>query len=167
MHGRPRHTCSDKAGRFTLFPQKGAYELAVAHKDGFVRVSSDAFEPGSDIVLAPWASLEGIVKSDGRPVPHTDIQIDVAPPLATAISLSLPVTAETDANGRFKVGRLPATKVTIAPVYDILDLLPPSEDPTPLKARPPKTIILSPGENKDFCLEWDGEKESPAGQAQN
>ena len=73
---QPRHTRSDKDGVFTLFPQTAPYELVVVHKDGIACVDSGRFKSSRDIVLNEWASIEGVVLVDDKPLPNTEIEID-------------------------------------------------------------------------------------------
>ena len=149
---QPSHARSDKAGRFTLFPQKAPYELVVAHKDGFAQVTNDTWKPGSDIVLGPWASLEGIVERNGKPLPEAEVQIDsaVSPDAAGTPSVLGSIHVEMDANGRFQLDRLPPGKVRILGWTEDGDF------PSNLEV---KTVTLSPGETKKVRLDGDEKEE--------
>ncbi len=98
-------------GRFTIGreadPDGRSFAVIVAHPDGFAEVDRASFEANPNIVLRPWARVEGVVKLGGRPAPGAVVAA-YADRLGNADvpSISDRSNAPTDGEGRFVFARV-------------------------------------------------------------
>jgi RNA polymerase sigma factor (sigma-70 family) len=114
--------------------------LLVAESDaGIVRIPLDTFTDNQDVVLQPWAAIEGTLRRGDTPLPNHRILLNSGDP-----SRNNPETT-TDAQGRFRFDRVP-------PGDALITCQPPANTPNtppigtfPVTAKPGETVTLDLG----------------------
>jgi hypothetical protein len=118
LQQRRDHTVvvSDDAGNYKLPPQTGKYSLVVLHEAGYAEVTSEQLAKSTDITIAPWGKVTGVLRVGAAPkagamitVSHND-----APGDRTAPRIYYDLQAMTDKDGRFTVNRVPAGRASVS-----------------------------------------------------
>jgi RNA polymerase sigma factor (sigma-70 family) len=60
-------TRTGRDGRYTFVPRNGRASLVVAHGTGFALRSAEELANSTDVTLAPWGRIEGVMKIGTRP----------------------------------------------------------------------------------------------------
>ena len=98
---------TDAEGRYKFKPQDEPTGLVVLHDAGFARVTPEQLQDSPDVMIAPWARVEGIVRVGTKPVPDQPIRLTVETiRTSTTQDAFYEYTSRTDAQGRFVVERV-------------------------------------------------------------
>ncbi len=123
LDGQPRSfggalgTITDAKGRFGLPSSNGPYALAVTHDNGYAEVTGEEFAKSGQIVLRPWARVEGVLRIGSKPTAGEIVLLMYEPsfPYAPdAPRLHHECKSTTDHQGRFVLEKLPPGQHRVA-----------------------------------------------------
>lgn len=108
---------TDQEGR-VRYPQPAKdFQLVIAHEAGYAIVRSDAIPTNREIVLAPWAEIEGVYRRGGQAVPNEKLSV-YSNELRSGNIKELYVHSNhnvvTGPDGRFRISRLFPGQVSIS-----------------------------------------------------
>jgi hypothetical protein len=66
---------ADDAGRISIPPQDGPFQLIITHPAGFAHVKSSDTPNPETIKLTPWAKVEGVFRVGSKPIPRVRLHI--------------------------------------------------------------------------------------------
>ena len=67
--GEALHTQTGPDGRFRFQPQAKPVWVVAAHDAGFAARSPEELAASTDVTLAPWGRIEGVMKTGTKPAP--------------------------------------------------------------------------------------------------
>lgn len=110
----PDYRKTDAEGRFAFAPKLNPRGLIAIHQGGFADVWIDDFN-GSSISLKNWGVVEGRLLADGQPLADETIMVSTVDSRygengRMFSSLRLWLEATTDAEGRFRIEKVPPGK---------------------------------------------------------
>jgi hypothetical protein len=114
------HLATDREGRFDFQPEPITVRVFAASPDGFGSATPDELAVSPILRLQAWATFEGRVTRQGKPVEGLSIVISPPPMIwrsgepAPAPFLSIRTRATTDAQGRFSFAKVPPGKFTVS-----------------------------------------------------
>lgn len=101
---------TDASGKYSFPPQTDRFALVVANPAGYAQVEGKDLSPAGELKLQPWGQIEGRALVGSKPVAEIEIQAfsqdgryDQAAP-----RIHHELQAKTDANGGFRMPRVPA-----------------------------------------------------------
>jgi carboxypeptidase family protein len=146
---------ADKAGRISIPPQDGAYQMVITHPSGFAYVKSTETPNPDTIKLTPWARVEGVFRVGPEPTSRARLHInnnsihsygDDVPRIYTQHDTS------TEADGSFVFERvLPGQGRIGREIIYMVD-----EGATEVASSKMVPLDLAPGETKRIELGGDG-----------
>jgi RNA polymerase sigma factor (sigma-70 family) len=101
---------TDRDGRYTFAPQEGRAWIAAAHDAGFAMRDPEQLAASTEILLAPWGRIEGVLKIGARPAPRQKVSawlLDCGP------FGRVDYDAITDDQGRFVLERVTPGRMTV------------------------------------------------------
>ncbi len=106
------HTSTDADGRFSIKSNLGAESVLIEHDLGcsFVLIKD---LPNPEVILNPWGAIEGISVVNGQPAFGQSIMLTSATGLDVPGCINVQQSAVTDAEGRFRFARVPATQLAV------------------------------------------------------
>ncbi len=81
--------------------------LVVTHRSGFASVTVGELRQSKEIQLQAWASVEGVLKTDGKPVANAAVSVKAPMNWNTLEGFDLVYSAQTDEHGHFLFTNLP------------------------------------------------------------
>ena len=106
---RPMSVTADQQGRFELPTEIAPAAVAIAHPTGFAAMSFEDLLDGAEVILEPWGEIDGRVMWGD--VPGVGESIDIGARTRVGgrfhLILSMYESVETDAQGRFRVRKVP------------------------------------------------------------
>jgi beta-lactamase regulating signal transducer with metallopeptidase domain/thiol-disulfide isomerase/thioredoxin len=138
---------TDDQGRFTLPAQFEQYVVIVVDDRGYAEIHRKPGEQPGDLVLKPWARVEGRLIHAGQPVPgvwvsFTPVRLlnDTLPHIQDSFAV------KTDRDGRFVFPRVPPVKAYVRAQLSVWNEYPfTSSQTVPLEVQPGETIALNLG----------------------
>lgn len=130
---------TDTDGTFTLESTDPADVLVAESDAGIAQIPLDTFTDNQDVVLQPWATIEGTLRRGDTPLPNHRFLLNPGDPSSNNRE------ATTDAQGRFRFDRVPPgdTLLTCQPPANTPDTMPIGM--LPLTAKPGETLTLDLG----------------------
>ena len=110
---------ADEKGRFSLPTQHDAHSIIVLHDEGFAEVKAESLQSSTNVVLAPWGRVEGQLLVGTKPAADETICVQTmhyryGDGVRSFVPLSLWLLAQTDADGRFVIEKVPPGERKIA-----------------------------------------------------
>jgi beta-lactamase regulating signal transducer with metallopeptidase domain/thiol-disulfide isomerase/thioredoxin len=114
--GNNYYVKTNDRGEFALSAQFERCRLIAVHDDGYAEIDLRPDQQAGDIVLQPWAHVEGRLWQAGKPVPDAWVSVD---PIALLRSSDTPyiqdgIGAQTSRDGRFLIDRVPPRKSSVS-----------------------------------------------------
>ncbi len=106
-------------GQFFLKPVADARSLLVSHKLGFALVPVDEVRAPSTIVLEPWGRVQGRLRVGTRPASNETVGLTNSKLDSPAYRLAVDWFTRTDADGNFRVDRIPPGHYDVAFIQKI------------------------------------------------
>jgi len=115
---RPISVTADRQGRFTLPTEIAPAAIAIAHPAGFAAMSFEKLLDAGDVTLEPWGEIEGRVMWGDVPGAGESIDVGARTRVGRQFHwvLSMHESVETDAQGRFRVQKVPPGLVQVSRV---------------------------------------------------
>ena len=106
---RPTSVTVDGQGRFKLPTEIAPAAVAIAHPAGFAAMSFEDLVDAGDVTLEPWGEIDGRVMWGDTPGAGESIDIGARTRVGSQFHwiLSMYESVETDAQGRFRVRKVP------------------------------------------------------------
>mgnify|MGYP003735806137 CR=1 FL=1 len=137
---------TDAEGRFSFSAQIDTWMIAVVCDEGFARVNEDAFEGSADIVVKPWARVEGVVHVGSAPGAGQPMVLWISEPYRPkAPQLSFSYSAQADSEGRFVFERVVPGEASVGRRIDTVGGGWTTSHAIPFEALPGETTNLSIG----------------------
>ncbi len=137
-------------GKFQYAAQNSRVAITIASPDGYAEKYLESDEHPGDVVLKPWARIEGQLVQAGNPVPGATVMVN---PIRTLGNENPHVQdifyTETDNEGRFVFERVPPIPCSIR------SRLSPWED-APITSNRSVAIRLEPGKTHQISLGGEG-----------
>ncbi|HZW31229.1 MAG TPA: sigma-70 family RNA polymerase sigma factor, partial [Isosphaeraceae bacterium] len=134
---------TDRDGRYTFRPQEGRVSIVAAHDAGFAMRDPEQLAATTDITLAPWGRIEGVMKIGTRPAGRQKVSawLNDRGPLGR-----VDYDALTDDNGRFILERVTPGQMTVYRYVDDADHHGwTASDPIQVDVKPGQTIPIQIG----------------------
>jgi beta-lactamase regulating signal transducer with metallopeptidase domain/HEAT repeat protein len=93
-------TQANNEGRFRFDPPGEPYAIVVVHEQGFAEVSEQELQQSDEIVLQPWAAVEGRSVIGGLPNPDRTIMLERSRRVGP-VEVRFALEGHTDDDGRF------------------------------------------------------------------
>ncbi len=151
-----RTTTTDERGQFAFRPYADDYAVLVLEDEGFAQVPVETLKNAPRVKFQPWAKVEGRLMIGTKPGSNETVRLGLAfvpyeyHPRNFA-PLSLFLTTQTDAEGRFAFERVPPINVQVSHSPKVRDVtvgtIPESQT---------TKFSLQPGERKTLALGGQG-----------
>jgi hypothetical protein len=128
-------------GRYEFHPQEHRVSVIAVHDAGFAIRSAGELSVSTDFSLAPWARIEGLLKTGASPVPGQQ----VAATLLIEGEGYLVNNTRTDESGRFVLERVPPGRITVFRRVETPDRGWMPSHPVTLDVKPGATVRLQIG----------------------
>ncbi|MCE3018664.1 MAG: M56 family metallopeptidase [Pirellula sp.] len=140
----------DEQGVFAHATQESNYAIVVASDEGYAEKYYGPGEPASDLILKPWARVEGYLFQEGKPVADALIMLRPIRQLGgDNPHVQDNFQTRTDTNGKFIFSKVPSVPSTVGSLLS-------SWEDYPITSSQFLPIELNPGETKTVNLGGDG-----------
>lgn len=142
------HVVSGADGAFSFTPQTESFLLLAIHDSGYAKVTDAELKTNSQITLKVWAAVQGVVKTGTKPAAKQALWLgyrDFGEYDPKKPQLFADHDTETDANGRFRIERVMAGKVSVAKAIKISDQMTSYSSSTNVVVEPGKTVEITVG----------------------
>ncbi len=138
---------TDGQGAFSFPSQFERYVIIAVHDEGYAEVNRKAKLSPGDLVLKPWAQVEGRLLDAGKPVPSAEIQLrPIRPRFGDLPQINDGLWVQTDRNGHFAFPRVPPVKASLSPYLSVWkDFAITSAHSVPLEIQPAQHIEVNLG----------------------
>jgi hypothetical protein len=146
---------ADNAGRVSIPPQDGAYQLVITHPSGFAYVKSTETSNPETIKLTPWAKVEGVFRVGPKPTSGARLHINTSAIESYGDDVPRIYTQHdttTEADGSFVFERVLPGEGRIG--RDIVYMV--DEGATEVTSSKMMPLEIAPGETKRIDLGGDG-----------
>ena len=141
--GEALHTTTDVEGRFRFQPQEKPVWIVAAHDAGFAVRSPEELARSTDVTLAPWGRIEGVLKIGTGPAAG---QKAAAWLLDQGFSGRVDYDATADGSGRFVFERVTPGRMTVYRYVDAANHMSwTASHPVNVDVRPGETVRVQVG----------------------
>ena len=150
MSGTPNTTDTDGMVKFST--PESRFAVVTMSNDGYAEKYCQPGEKVGQLILQPWASMEGQLLQDGEPVADANVMVNPIRNLGgDNPHVQDNFQTKTDSNGRFYFKKLPPVAVTVSSILT-------AWRDYPITSNPIVSMNLKPGENHKVNLGAEGLK---------
>jgi len=133
-------------GRFSFPPQIGPFSVVVLHDRGYAEVTREELEMSSELMLQPWARVEGKLLIGKEPGINQVVRVSLEEPYEpNSPRIYHDCQANTDSNGYFVFERVPSGKAQVSREIKLSDRMTTFSHAVPVEIKSGETITVTIG----------------------